>query len=531
MAEAPAAGLLLRAEDVLAPLTELADFIGSFVAFPSPEARDGVALWVAHCHAIEAAATTPRLSVRSPEKQSGKTRLLEALDLVVPRPILAVNVSVAALFRSIGTPPPSILWDEVDALFRGGNDPGREDLRALLNSGYRRGAEVLRVVGEGKRMEVKAFATFAPVALAGIGTLPDTVNDRSIVVELRRRLPDEKVRPFRRVQVEQEAAPIRERMTTWAADRVAELERARPLMPDGLSDRAADLWEPLLAIADVAGGSWPARARKAATALAQAGREADGSTGVRLLADLQEVFAARGDPEHLASAGLVEALIGLDESPWGDLRGRPLDPRGLARRLRPFGVRPQQQRYPSGVNVRSYFRADLRDAWARYCPSPSGKTATTATTATSGASELGGVADRPQEDPLLGRASATDGAPLPLGPGVADEPPVQRLVEAASATEPNSEAPDVAVVAVVADVPGGKGEGPSEEPVPGRPDLVRLSPEPEVVRMARRHFPGARYVGTKRRPQPAPDGAQEPGVELSDEGLWASFAAEAGLSA
>ena len=120
MSEAAAADLLLQAEDVLAPLSELADFIGSFVAFPTPEARDAVALWVAHCHAIEAAATTPRLSVRSPEKQSGKTRLLEVLDLLVPRSIFAAHLSVAALFRSIGDPPPTVLWDEVDALFRGG---------------------------------------------------------------------------------------------------------------------------------------------------------------------------------------------------------------------------------------------------------------------------------------------------------------------------------------------------------------------------------------------------------------------------
>lgn len=515
MTETAAAGLLLRAEDVLAPLTELADFIGSFVAFPSPEARDALALWVAHCHAIDAAATTPRLSIRSPEKQSGKTRLIEVLDLVVPRSIFAVNLSVPVLFRSIGDPPPTVLWDEADALFRGRMDPGREDLRALLNSGYRRGATVRRMVGEGKRMKVETFQVFAPVALAGIGNLPDTLNDRSIVVELRRRLADERVRAFRRRLVEQESASIRERVNAWATDHLAELERARPVMPVGLSDRAADLWEPLLAIADAAGGTWPDRARKSADALAQAGRDADGSSGVKLLSDLRDVFAARRDSYHLPTAELVETLTSLEESPWGDLRGRPLDARGLARRLRPFGIRPQQQRYPGGVNVRSYLRADLEEAWARYCPSPPGKTATTATTATEAAPELGGVADRSQEDPLLGRASATDRAPLPLGPGVADEPPVQRLVEAASATEPNPETPDVAVVAVVADVPGGKAEGPRSE----------------LVRMARRHFPGSRHVGTKRHPQPAPDGVEEVGVELSDEGLWASFAAEAGLSA
>jgi hypothetical protein len=263
----------LIAADVLAPLSELSEFLEAYVAFPSPEARDAVALWVLHTHAIGAAATTPRLSIRSAEKQCGKSRLLEVLELVTARPVLAVNISVAALFRSIGEPPPSILWDEVDALFRGGNDPGREDLRALLNSGYRRGASVLRMVGEGKKMEVRAFPTFAPVALAGIGNLPDTINDRSIVVELRRRLPGEKVRPFRRRTAEPEASALRDRLEVWAGENLAGLERARPNMPDGLSDRALDLWEPLLAIADAAGGSWPERARRAAVELAVKGHE------------------------------------------------------------------------------------------------------------------------------------------------------------------------------------------------------------------------------------------------------------------
>lgn len=522
MSETGTADLILQAEDVLAPFSELADFIGSFVAFPTPEARDAVALWVAHCHAIEAAATTPRLSIRSPEKQSGKTRLLEVLDLVVPRPILAVNLSVAALFRSIGDPPPSILWDEVDALFRGGNDPGREDLRALLNSGYRRGAEVLRVVTEGKKFEVRSFPTFAPVALAGIGSPPDTISDRSIILELRRRLPDEKVRPFRRVQVEQEAAPIRERVTTWAADRVAELERARPLMPDGLSDRAADLWEPLLAVADLAGGTWPDRARSAAVALAQAGREADGSSGVKLLSDLRDVFAARPDSDHLPSAEVVEALIGLEEAPWGDLRGRPLDARGLARRLRPFGVRPHQVRI-GAVTVKGYSRADLVDPWERYCPSPPPGRETRETRETSISAEA------PASETLaVTQTGLSETLGRPATPDVSDEGVgVSRDVsDGTELFEINvSDVSDVSVPT------GGKGESPREEPVPGRPDLVRLSPEPPVVAMARRYFPGSRYVGTKRHPQPAPDGPEESGAPLSDEGLWASFAAEAGLSA
>lgn len=384
----------LAAADVLAPLSDVADWLGTYVAFPSGEARDAVALWVAHTHAIAAAATTPRLSIRSAEKQCGKSRLLEVLELVTARPILAVNVSVAALYRSIGEPPPTVLWDEVDPIFRGGSDPGREDLRALVNSGYRRGASVLRVVAEGKKMEVRAFSTFAPVALAGIGNLPDTVNDRSVGVELRRRLPAEKVRPFRRRTAELEAADIRERLEMWAQQNLKALERARPSMPDGLSDRAEDLWEPLLAIADRAGGSWPNRARKAAVELAKVGQDQDGSWGVRLLTDLADIFRSHNNPEVLPTATLLAELVAMEEAPWGDLRGRPLDARGLAHRLRPYKVRPAVVRR-GAVTARCYRRADLIESWARYLPPCPPRPVTSVTGVTTAALELTGGGQTP----------------------------------------------------------------------------------------------------------------------------------------
>jgi hypothetical protein len=414
------------AADLVGPLSELADFLGSYVVFSSVEARDAVALWAAHTWAIGAAATTPRLSIRSVEKQSGKTRLLEVLELVVGRPTAAVNVSVAALFRSIGEPPPTILWDEIDALFKGGNDSSREDLRALLNSGYRRGASVLRVVGEGRKMEVKAFATFAPVALAGIGDVPDTVSDRSIIVEQRRRRSDERVRAFRRRVVEPEAEALCDRLRAWAAENLAESERARPAMPDGLSDRAADLWEPLLAIADLAGGSWPSRGRRAAVELARVGREADRSLGVRLLADVRAIWEEIGRPKHIATEELLERLQALDESPWGDLgHGRALDARSLAGRLRKFGARPKQVRL-GAVTAKGYVVAELADPWARYLPTTSVQSETTETGKRLEAPELDGPAvSRDQTPPGVSDVSDVS---LPGGrgkaePGVSAEPP------------------------------------------------------------------------------------------------------------
>jgi len=180
-----------------------------------------VALWVAHTYAFAAADCSPRLAIQSAEEASGKTRTLEVLELITRDPRQVVNMSEAAMFRSIAAGPPTILFDEVDAIF-GPKARDREDLRAMLNAGYRRGATVDRCVGEGAKLEVKAFPVFCPVALAGIGRLPDTVQDRSIVVRLSRRRVDEPVERLRRRVVEPEATELRRDLTD-GFDRVVDV--------------------------------------------------------------------------------------------------------------------------------------------------------------------------------------------------------------------------------------------------------------------------------------------------------------------
>src|SRR5215207_5347847 len=188
-------------------LNRTEQFIGRFVAFQSDAQRVAVTLWVAHTHAAEAAYCTPRLAILSAEKQSGKTRLLEVLELLVAKPKQVAKISEAALFRSIDKEPVTILFDEIDAIFGPKASKDHEDLRALLNMGYRRGATVPRCVGP--KNDVHDFSTFAPVALAGLGSLPDTVEDRSVIVRLRRRAPHEQVVKLRQRVIEPEAAELR----------------------------------------------------------------------------------------------------------------------------------------------------------------------------------------------------------------------------------------------------------------------------------------------------------------------------------
>jgi Protein of unknown function (DUF3631) len=350
--------------DVRGMLDRLEGFVDRFVSFASQHQLVAVSLWVAHTHAFAAADCTPRLAIQSAEKQSGKTRTLEVLELVTCNARQVVNVSDAALFRAIAKGPLTILFDEVDAIF-GPKARDREDLRAMLNAGYRRGATVDRCVGEHAKLEVKAFPVFCPVALAGIGALPDTVQDRSIVIRLRRRRSDEPVEKLRHRRIEPVAAELRRDLAGVFERAVEALGDADPDLPPGLPDRAEDVWEPLVAIADLAGGDWPARARAAATDLTLEDRtNEDGSVTELLLADIRTGFGA---DDKLTSDELCRRLATIEESPWGTWHGKPLEPRGLARLLHHHGVKPRQL-WVDGANVRGYEAAAFADAFARYLP-------------------------------------------------------------------------------------------------------------------------------------------------------------------
>jgi hypothetical protein len=220
---------------------------------------------------------------------------------------------------------------------------------------------VIRSVGDDH--EARAFSTWAPKLLAGIGRLPDTVVDRSVVIELRRRLPSEAVE---RGAGRFDGSTIRSKIARWVSDHEVAIANAEPDVPPQLHDRAQDNWWPLLAIADAAGGEWPRLAREAAMLLAA--RDADdGSTGVLLLADIKEYFAETGCTKAWTET-LVEHLTGLEERPWGDYRnGRPITTALLSRQMTEFGVKSKTIRIGEHTQ-RGFKRTQFEDAWQRYLP-------------------------------------------------------------------------------------------------------------------------------------------------------------------
>ena len=296
-------------------------------------------------------------------KQCGKTRLLEVLEPLVPRPWLTGRVSAAVLTRKVDGETPTLLLDESDAAFTHRSAYG-EALRSLLNSGYRRSGKSSLCVGQGAGFAYRDFSTFCPKAIAGIGALPDTVRDRSIRIALTRRAPDESVERFRLRDAPRVGAPLRTQLAAWSVTALERLRDAEPAIPPTLGDRAADVWEPLLAIADLAGGDWPTWARRAATALSGRVSVDDDTVAIRLLEDVRQVFT----DETIGSAELVRRLVVLEDRPWADWRsGCPISQARVAALLRPFGIHPMKLRFGART-ANGYTTRMFADAWSRYLP-------------------------------------------------------------------------------------------------------------------------------------------------------------------
>lgn len=357
-----------RKECIAQPLDAVEAFLRRFVVYPSMHACVAHVLWIAHTHCMEQWESTPRIAFLSPEPGSGKSRALEVSELLVPLPVEAVNVTPAYLFRKVGAEAgrPTVLYDEIDTVFGPKARDNNEEIRGLLNAGHRRHGVAGRCVVRGKQVFTEEIPAYCAVALAGLGDLPDTILSRSVIVRMRRRAPGEIVEPYRRRVHFDEGDTLRLRLGAWAAS-LTKIGHPWPAMPVSVTDRDADIWEALLSVADAAGGDWPARARNAAVLLVAESKGTTPSLGVRLLADLRNVF---GDHDHMSTDAIIKALCLLDESPWGDIRGKPIDARGIANRLNQYGVKSKQVRIGDHT-FKGYCRADLWDAWQRYLVGPS----------------------------------------------------------------------------------------------------------------------------------------------------------------
>lgn len=354
----PDVELWTEAVDGAAVLGEVADTFSRYAVL-TDGAADALALWVAHAHCFDAFQCSPRLNVSSPEKGCGKTTLRDVLTVLSPRALPTENLSVPVLFRIVESSKPTLLADECDAWLR-----DNEELRGMLNAGHRRGGKALRCEGDGH--EVRAFNVFGPAVLCGIGALPGTLHDRSIIIRLERAKPGELRQRFdsRRTAKEQELC---RKLARWCADNHPALEKCDPALPSNVFNRLADNWRPLFAVAAVVGGDWPQRAAAAFAKLTSKADTDSQGIGAMLLADIRSVFA-EAQTGRLFSKSIVEALCAMTDRPWPEAhRGKAITETWLARRLKDFSIAPRTMRIADD-RAKGYEAADFTEAFQRYLP-------------------------------------------------------------------------------------------------------------------------------------------------------------------
>jgi hypothetical protein len=358
--------------DLALILQDIVTFVQRFVVLSTNQAEI-ISLWIIHTYSFEHAETTPYLNIYSPEKRSGKTRLLEVLELLVNKPWFTGHITAAVLARKVDAECPTLLLDESDTAFKGDKEYS-ETLRSLLNTGYRRSGRSSICVGQGVKISYKDLSTFCPKAIAGIGKLPDTVADRSIPVVLKRRTLNESIERFRRRLVEIEAQEIRLRIHEWV-NCISWPEDTIPDIPTQLDDRAADCIEPLITISDIAGNSWSQKARESSIALLTGETREDETLGIRLLSDIKSIFS---DSDEVSSSDLISSLKQIEEAPWNDVSICILTARKLSTMLKPYGIRSQTIRI-GDKTPKGYTRDSFLDAWKRYLAVSSLQSATSAT--------------------------------------------------------------------------------------------------------------------------------------------------------
>jgi putative DNA primase/helicase len=371
-------------------LDEIVSVIRRYV-FLSVPAAHSTALWILHTWVLAAFDISALLAIVSAMKRSGKTTLLEVVSMLVPRSLSASNITAAALFRAIEKFEPVLLIDEADTFLA-----GNEELRGVLNAGHRRSsAFVIRTVGDNH--EPKQFCTWGAKAIALIGKLSGTLEDRSIVIEMRRRTPGETVDRFRSRNVEEICQPLRSKALRWASDVMPLLRsmESESDVPPALNDRAADNWRPLLTIADCCGGTWSKRAREAAKVLSADTDEAEGSALVELLQEIREVFESK---DRTTSAELAEHLGKQVDKGWADWRnGKPITPRQIAKLLAPLKIKPTTIRIGTDT-AKGYLMETFGDAFSRYLPGTVRHTVTNkqdqSLTPEADPSQMGDVTDR-----------------------------------------------------------------------------------------------------------------------------------------
>ena len=342
-------------------LSNIARTIRQYVVLSKMQA-DAIALWVVMTWVHDRLEVAPFMNVTSAVKRSGKSTLADVLGALVYRPLATSGrITAAPLFRLIERDGPTLILDEADTFMR--DDP---ELAGIINGSQRRSAAyVIRC--EGDKFEPVRFSTWSPKAILGIGNLPDTVTDRSIVINLERKSAGEQITLWRH-RDRAAISELQSKIARWVEDRRGAIISNLPAVafPSGLDDRQQDSWEPLIAIAEAASGDWPERAQHACTGLCASSDDKE-SVKELLLADLSTLFEVKGNPDALETVDILAYLNNRDDRPWPEWSpGKEMSARALASQLRSFKIAPATVRISADRTAKGYKREAFLEAWSRY---------------------------------------------------------------------------------------------------------------------------------------------------------------------
>ncbi len=376
-------------------LDELKAWLVLFVVLPK-WAAEILALWILHTFAFLLRDTSTYIGLESPIRRCGKTTLMSVLHDLVNRPLASSNVSSSSLFHAIDELRPTFFIDEGDMLL-----PGKTEVRGILNAGYKtKMSYVLRVANQkadrvqrqsvgaserencanqegdasakkvgGKRSRLISYSCFCPKIMAQIGRLPDTLADRCIIVRMQRKTPDVKCERLKKI----DGTRLKRQCARFIQDHAAEIASASPEIPAVLNDRMADICEPLIVLADLAGGPWPELARQAMVGLSESAQANDPIE--TLLLDIQLIFTNMG-VERAFSRTIVAALNRLTGRPWSEMRRGPpsqsysaarkkINDQWLGRQLQPYEIASKTLRIGKEL-AKGYLATDFREALQRY---------------------------------------------------------------------------------------------------------------------------------------------------------------------
>lgn len=324
-----------------------------------PQTRIAAALWILYTWAIDAMQIAPIACITAPEKRCGKTQLLTLIGELCYKPLSTSNISSPAMYRAIEEWKPTLLIDEADTFLK-----ENEDLRGVINAGHsRKNAFVVRCDGDDNKPT--RFNVYCAKAISGIGHLPETIKDRSIILELRRKLPSEQKQRLRHGD-EAEWHNVRRKCLRWVNDNFEAIKTTRPQLPEQLHDRAQDNWESLFIIAQLASDEWLAKANHAALQIDGA-EIASLSVNEQLLTDIKQIFSHYSHSK-IHSEVLVSELNADNEKMWASWnKGKPITQNQLATRLKLFCIKSKKVRVKDKV-LNGYELSQFDDAFKRYLP-------------------------------------------------------------------------------------------------------------------------------------------------------------------